>query len=85
MFAPAITYDLTVLIASQGADKPLSVAIFGTIDGFPGYEVTVTRPESQNKSERLVWSFNPGTKGNTPICLLDIICNESVEFSGKVP
>lgn len=83
--APAITYEFFVAILSQGADKPLVFNIEGTIDGFPGYEVTIVRPESKDKSERLVWSFDPRTKGNTPICLIDYYCDEKVQYSGTTP
>ena len=85
LVAPPITYSFSIGIGSEGADKPLFVTMNGMIDGFPGYEITILRPESTLKSERLVWSFDPRSKGNTPLCLLDSYCDEQVEFSGTTP
>ena len=67
-FAPGITYNLSISIQSAGPDGEAAVTVSGSHDGFPGYEVIVTRPEADNNS-KVVYGFNPRDHGNSPLSL----------------
>ena len=65
MGAPGITYDLKIGVQSEGADGNLTVTVNGDHDGFPAYEVLIVRPETGDNTERLVFSHDPRTTGQT--------------------
>jgi hypothetical protein len=68
--APGITYDLKIKIEKQ-ADGTMTMTTAGSHDHFPGYEVFVSRPNASESDKKLVYGFDPRTKGNTPLGLFD--------------
>jgi RHS repeat-associated protein len=67
--SPGITYDLNITVTSQGTKGNATVQVAGSHDGFPGYEITASRPELQSKPV-MVYSYDPRKTGATPYALV---------------
>ena len=50
----------------------------GLHDGFPGYEMFVSRPNANEADKKLVYGFDPRTVGNTPLALAGEIFGQQV-------
>lgn len=68
--APGITYRLKIKIEKQ-PDGTMTMTTAGLHDHFPGYEVFVSRPNTSEADKKLVYGFDPRTKGYTPRNLFD--------------
>ena len=60
---PGITYNLNITVSSEGEKGRLVVSVSGQHDGFPAYEVEVTRPNSGGTST-IVYKHDPRETGD---------------------
>lgn len=67
--APGITYNLKITIKKDGESGKATITVEGAHDHFPAYEVFVSRTKDDEK--KLIYGFDPRTKGYTPLSLMD--------------
>ncbi len=61
--APGITYDFNIKVQSQGTQGNVTVTVTGSHDQFPGYEITVSRPEVSTPGSTVVYGYDPRKAG----------------------
>jgi RHS repeat-associated protein len=69
IYSPGITYDLKVTVTSQGPTGSASVQVTGAHDGFPAYEISISRPEVANTTATTVYSSDPRVINTNPYAL----------------